>query len=56
MPEIGPEIMPSVYEAENDQLIGRLIEIEKLQGVIRLLQTQIIPSGMAGTAIGRCAN
>ena len=32
----------AVYEAENDQLIGRLIEIEKLQGVIRLLQTQIV--------------
>ena len=32
----------SVYEAENEQLLGRIIEIEKLQGVIRLLQTQIV--------------
>ena len=32
----------SVYEAENEQLLGRIIEIEKLQGVVRLLQTQIV--------------
>ena len=32
----------AVYEAENEQLLGRIIEIEKLQGVIRLLQTQIV--------------
>ena len=31
-----------MYEAENEQLLGRIIEIEKLQGVIRLLQTQIV--------------
>ena len=29
----------AVYEAENEQLLGR---VEKLQGVIRLLQTQIV--------------
>ena len=31
-----------MYEAENEQLLGRIVEIEKLQGVIRLLQTQIV--------------
>ena len=32
----------AVYEAENDQLIGRLIELERLTSVVRLIQTLIV--------------
>ena len=32
----------AVYEAENDQLIGRLIELERLTSVLRLIQTLIV--------------
>ena len=32
----------AMYEAENDQLIGRLIELERLTSVVRLIQTLIV--------------
>ena len=31
-----------LYEAENDQLIGRIIELERVTSVLRLVQTLIV--------------
>ena len=32
----------ALYEAENDQLIGRIIELERVTSVLRLVQTLIV--------------
>ena len=44
----------ALYEAENDHFIGRIIELERLTSVMRLVQTLIVL--LADTAVGRCSN
>ena len=45
----------AMYEAENDQLIGKLIELERTTSALRLVQTLVILLERLIPTVGRAA-